>query len=308
MHVELPSASSRDRFLLLRSNPAFEALDDEDIQLMAEYTRPETFEAGTVVTEEGEPHRFVYLVYEGTVRTSSQGRTLMTLQAPSGFGYMAALGGSKTTFRAEAVTRISALSLPVPVMLESMQTNFRFVRNGLRLNAEELLDLRGNLPVSPRTDYVADPGPPVDRARTLVETMLVLSTSVLFEGANIDAIIEMARHTKSRRVEAGTTLWSIGDVATESLQVMHGLITCTSPDGQQVDIGTDFGLGAMDVLSGRPRAYEAKAKTDVFMTSVRRDHMLSVIEAHPDLGIKLLQLLVSARYQERFRSAEKDEP
>ena len=308
MHVELPSASSRDRFLVLRANPAFEALADEDIQLMAEYSRPVSFEAGTVITEEGEPHRFVYLVYEGTVQTVSEGRTLMTLQAPSGFGYMAALSGRKGTVRAEALTRVSALMMPVPVMLESMQTNPRFVRNGLRLNAGELLDLRGNLPVSPGSDYVADPGTRVERERTLVETMLVLSTSVLFESANIDAIIDMARRTKSRRVEAGTTIWSIGDVTTESIQILHGLITCTSADGQQVDIGTNFGLGAMDVLSGRPRSYEAKAKTDAFITSVHRDDMLAVIEGHPDLGIKLLQLLVAARYKEKFQSAKKAEP
>lgn len=297
MHLEIPRESARDRFLIVRSLPAFSPLPDDALNIVAEHTRPRFFQPGEVLFEEGSPAQSVFLVHQGTVTLSTQGHVISRIEAPGGVGFLSVLANAPLQ-EAVAQTPVAALELPVDVLLETMEMNFIYQRNSLRLSSDALLDIRGNLPRDPAVHLALNIGQWRDRPQTLVEKMLELQEGLVFQGANIDALIDLARFTEEVRYEAGDTIWNAGEPSDSFLRIGYGIVRCEGPDGVHVDIGADFVAGALDILGHRPRAYSAIATTRVVATHTRREDMLALLEMHPELGMNLVHLFASNMLRE----------
>jgi len=301
MHLEIPRESARDRFLIVRSLPAFAPLPDEALNIIAEHTRPRFFQPGEVLFEEGSPAQSVYLVHQGTVTLSTRGHTISHIEAPGGVGFLSVLANAPLP-EAVAQTAVAALELPVDVLLETMEMNFIYQRNSLRLSSGALLDIRGSLPRDPSVHLALDIGQWRDRPQTLVEKMLEVQDGFAFQGANIDAIIDLARLTEEVRFEAGQTIWNAGEPSDFSVRINYGIVRCESPDGRHVEVGADFIAGALDILGHRPRAYSAVTTTPVVATRTRRDDMLALLEMHPELGMKLVRLFAANMLREMTKA------
>lgn len=297
MHLEIPRESARDRFLIVRALPAFAPLADDALNVLAEYTRPRFFQPSEVLLEEGSAAESTFLMHQGTIMQSVPGRSDRRIEAPAGVGFLSILGRAPMQ-RAVAETPVAALELPVDVLLETMETNFAYQRNSLRLSSNALLDIRGSLPRDPAVHLALNVGQWRDGPQTLVEKMLEMEQGFIFQGANIDAIIDLARTTTEVRYEAGETIWQAGEPSDFSLRIGYGIVRCESPEGAHVDIDADFVAGAMDIFGDRPRAYSAIATTPVIGTRTRRDDMLGVLETHPMLGMNLVRLLAANMLRE----------
>lgn len=297
MYLEIPRESARDRYLIVRALPAFAPLADDALNVLAEHTRPRFFQPGEVLFEENSPHESAFLVHEGTVLMSVQGTVVNRIEAPGGVGFLSMLAGAPLQ-RAVAHTPVAALELPVEVLLETMETNFSYQRNSLRLSANALLGIRGSLPRDPAVHLAVDIGRWRDRPETLVEKMLEIQKAFIFQGANIDAVIDLARVTTDVRYEAGDTIWKAGDPSDFSLRIGYGIVRCESPEGAHVDVGGDFVAGAMDIFGDQPRAYSAVATTPVLGTRTRQEDMMGLLETHPMLGMNLVRLLANNMLRE----------
>ena len=113
------------------------------------------------------------------------------------------------------------------------------------------------------------------------------------EPAQLEQLVSYAR---TRRVAAGTTLFSKGDPGTELFAVSTGTvkISVPAPDGREAMFnllhpGEIFGEIAL--LDGRPRTADAMAMTDCELTVIERRDFLAFVQSEPNVALQLIALL-----------------
>jgi CRP-like cAMP-binding protein len=74
---------------------------------------------------------------------------------------------------------------------------------------------------------------------------------------------------------------------------LSGVVRCTDGEGRSVIAGHDYLLGTISASAQRPHGYDAVAESDVRAYLIRFEDWLIVLEAHPDLAIRLLAQLAS---------------
>jgi CRP/FNR family cyclic AMP-dependent transcriptional regulator len=107
---------------------------------------------------------------------------------------------------------------------------------------------------------------------------------------------QLVSYARTRRVAAGTTLFSKGDPGTELFAVSAGTvkISVPAPDGREAMFnllhpGEIFGEIAL--LDGRPRTADAMAMTDCELTVIERRDFLAFVHGEPNVALQLIALL-----------------
>ncbi|MBL9027909.1 MAG: cyclic nucleotide-binding domain-containing protein [Myxococcales bacterium] len=281
MLADLALEGVRDRILMLRTNPNFAPLEDEDLLRIARHARVRRAKRGTVLTREGQPLERVVLVTEGRVVVRHEGRPIADIRGQGGVGLLSLFAGLTVTPHAEVLEDSVLLELPAEVVRTNVFDSFPIARNTLRLLALGLLERRGNLPAAQREPSL---GVWRDREPTVVERVLRFRESPDFGGAHLDAIAEIARRATDVRFPEGASLWSMGDAPSFSLAIEYGRVRCTNQDGDSVVIGAGTALGILDALAGAPRVYDAVALTPVIATNLDTTTWLAVLEVFPELA------------------------
>jgi CRP-like cAMP-binding protein len=284
---ELPREGLRDRVLALRSQTMFEGLDDEGLLMLAEHARNVTYREGDVVTVEGSPQRFIFVVLEGELLVSVKGKPPLTIPAGKAFGSLGMLAREPCA-EAVATTRVRVLEVPVAAFETALDENYSLLRSALAACGALVLQMRGNLPVNPRVSREVDEGTYYTTPKSMVERLIQLRSGT-WTSMNIEALIDLARHMVEVRYPADHLLWSVGDVSTHSLFVDCGRVRCTAPDGKHVDIGRNFTLGVLDVWGTRRRAYEARTVTPVIAYQIEFEGFLTLLESHVEVGVEMLR-------------------
>jgi CRP-like cAMP-binding protein len=297
----VPTVASgvRDRLLAVRSLGILEGLDDDGALLLAEYSKVTTFEPEQEVTSASEEPDSVYIVLEGRLRVPRPNGAAIIIDNGRGVGVIGMLASSGKGILSVAEVQTRALEISKDVFLAAIDESFSIARNLLKVFASMLLDQRGPLP----TEADAVPAEPAlgDRTapRTLVERVIELSRTGIFVGANLDPIFDMARVMRQVRVPAGHVFFSAGDKARSVIRVLDGTLRCTATDGNSVEAVSGLMLGGLAALAGRRHAYEARAVTEVIAYEINFEDFLVVLEAHPELTMKMLQTLAAALMAER---------
>jgi CRP-like cAMP-binding protein len=274
----------------LRSLPNFVGLPDDSLLHTAEAARERRFRAGDVLYDERQPVDRVYILIGGRVELTRRGRPFLTIEAPGGVGVLAALAHELDGWRGVALTDTVTLELPIGALYANLEDDFALLRNSLRLISIMALQRRGNLPVEPdRAPPLPAPGPYPERDPTLVECIIGLRRNATFAAVNMDAVIEIARRMTLVHVEPGHQLCAIGEPADHSLRINHGVVRCTAPSGEHVDMGEGAVLGALDAMASQPRSYSIRAETRVACYRMPLEAFVAVIEMHPSLGLNLLR-------------------
>lgn len=277
----------RDRYLALRSIPAFEPLEAEGLLALAESSRFARFEGGQFIAREGEPIHEVFIVLEGRVEVRT-GKRLMTDDART-VGFVSVVGNDPYGMSAYAHTDVLALSLPRDVFLDVFESDSSLLRAGILNAARTSLEARRQLPpLLPEPEHV--PELP-DRPMTFVEKMLSTRELPLLKGASVEAVADLAAASREVYLQSGDCLFKVGDSAEFSFRVLVGRLRCTTATGESRDVGPEIVLGALDVASQLPRSYTAQALTPVTGFEIRSDDFFAMIERHPDVGMNLLGLL-----------------
>ncbi len=276
----------RDRVLVLRRLPQLAELEHEVLVQLAEQAHLIHPRRGAVLLEEGKPLDRVFCVIEGSARVT-QGDHSYVAAAPRTVGFRELSAGLSEAPRVELLEDSLVIELPAETLLTMLYELPSLARSMVRLSARALLRLRGNLPLRP--DEATPPEMGVRRVRelTLVERIIALRRSPLWQHANLDAVAELSKHIVERHVEAGTVLFEIGDAAHHSFRLEYGIVRCENESGESVRVGAGFLIGSLDGIAAQPRSYRAVAETQAILFELSTATQLAVIEVHPELAARL---------------------
>ncbi len=289
----LPAVASgiRDRLLAVKTLGILHGLDDDAAMLLAEYSKLTSFEPEQEVTSADGDAPNVHIVLEGRLRVPNPDGESTMIDNGRGVGVIGVLANTGKGLQSIAEVPTRTLEISREAFLAALDESFSIARNVLKVFAGMLLDARGTLP----SDVEAVPSSPVveDRTepRTLVERVIEVSRTGIFVDANIDPIFDIARVMRQLRVPAGHVFFSAGDQPRSTLRVLGGTVRCTASDGSSVDISAGHMLGGLESLAGRQHGFEARAMTEVVAYEINFEDFLVVLEAHPELTMKMLQTL-----------------
>jgi CRP-like cAMP-binding protein len=123
---------------LLRSLPLFSPLGAPVLEGLARELAELRVPAGTAVVREGEPGDRFYVVAEGDLDVSAQGRELRTIGRGEGFGEIALLENVSRTATVTARTDTRLYALDKPSFLASVSSHPRAAGEADRLVRERL--------------------------------------------------------------------------------------------------------------------------------------------------------------------------
>lgn len=295
MLTDLSIQSLRDRTLLLRTLPAFGPLEDDSLSLLAEYMRLRRFPAGEVLLRSGEPIHHVYIVLEGVIHWRRKGQERAAAATNQEVvGWLTLMARDPDGLDAVVESDALVVELPTEILEHALEEDFSIIRNLLRMGADSLVRLRGDLPARP------DMAPPVElgvlRAQrpTLVQRLIEMRSVPVFKRGNVEALIALARFSDEVDVEPGHVFWEVGDAARYYLVIEYGRVRCANGKGDSMDVGSNFVIGVMDAIAQRPHSYDARAETRVVGNRVELESFLAVLETHFELARDFLSFLARA--------------
>jgi signal transduction histidine kinase len=149
---------------LLRASPLLVGVPREDVVRLAAQMRRRRVPAGTVVIEQGEPARGVYLLVSGTLQVSVAGGDaesppVNVLGAPNWFGELAVLTKQPRTSTVTAVTDSEVWVLPLPRFEAALARYPQIGRNVIRSLCERIQDKD--------QDFLGQSALAIERARLL---------------------------------------------------------------------------------------------------------------------------------------------
>jgi len=101
----------------------------------------------------------------------------------------------------------------------------------------------------------------------------------------------LAMALKEERIEAGRTLWRVGDNTGVSYIILKGTVRCTLANGTHFRAGPGYPLGNLESQALAPRWYEAVTETPVLALCASVDTFIDVLEDHFTLALDFLSTL-----------------
>lgn len=282
--------SLREKVLLVQADPQLSSLDLEGVTIFAQHGRFRTYAPGEHVSRAGEHQDMVYLLMEGRVQvTTAEGKSF-PITAPGGIGWPSLLTG-RPAVDAVATEMVTTLAFDSETILDFFEMNFSLVRNSLRLTAAETLRRRGGLPLKVGADMLGELGDYPEEPATLVQRVMEIRDTSLFEGQNAEAAAALARADTEVRYEPGDVLWRAGETADHGIRLRYGRVRCAAPDGREVVVAPSMVIGMLDVLAQLDRGYDAICETPVVAYRSPATAFFAILEDHFDVAMALIAML-----------------
>jgi CRP/FNR family cyclic AMP-dependent transcriptional regulator len=123
-----------------------------------------------------------------------------------------------------------------------------------------------------------------------------LLTSPLFQAmkpGELEVILALA---SERRIRRGQMIFQKGDESSSMMAVLRGRvrISAVSAEGKELTLNTinpGEVFGEIALLDGKPRSADATAIEDTTLLVLERRHFLPFLSTHPDLMLRLLEVL-----------------
>lgn len=282
-----------ERMMRLRGVPVLRGIAPAELAQVAASLRERTFHKGEVLLREDEPPRAFHLLTLGTVTMRRRGRSLGTVSAPGGVGFLSALARNAGATEAVAETYTEAYELGVDALDEVFEDHFSVLLGTFRWIAERLIAESRALPprpyVPPETALDELVG---ERPLGIVERMFLLRRSRGFVGANLNSVARLARRMTELRLPAGATLWRPGDASDHTLFVAKGMLELRWGDGPSVQrVGPGYAVGGAEALCSLPRWNELVASEPVVALRGSREVLLDMFEDDREVAVKFMALL-----------------
>ncbi|NJM34443.1 MAG: Crp/Fnr family transcriptional regulator [Rhodomicrobium sp.] len=109
-----------------------------------------------------------------------------------------------------------------------------------------------------------------------------------------EELTKLGRVARRRHIKAHQPIFLDGDDADQYFNVVEGIVKLvkTSPDGKQHIVGLMYPPDFLGEPLNRQHSYTAEAATDVELCSFPRSQFEALIDAHPKLERRLLELTV----------------
>jgi len=302
--MNVASAQTLERMLVLRALPAFAGLDDQGLATVAQHCSERIVASGEVLLGQGELMSRTFVVVDGRVRVELDGHVVARSDRRIGVGILGMLAGTDSERSVVADARARLLVLERERLFDVMEEEFGILAHVLRVLAKEIIATYMKL----GRDYAAPerprPTPPhlkvQGRELDLVERILAVRQVPAFGRSSLDSVARYAKLLGERRIAAGDVLWREGEPCHTYLHVVAGVVECSREgSGSVLTYGAPAMPGLFGVLGGREhRWYTATAKTDVVALRVDREVILDMLEDDFEMAARCLTL--SARRLIRF--------
>jgi CRP-like cAMP-binding protein len=298
MRAEERRVGRLERLLHLRRVPIFGSLPPEELGLVAEQGRSRRFGRGEALMRRGEPIAAVFVVLEGRVRLTRDGKELGQATAGSGVGGLGFLARDEAGLDAVAESETLVFELDTDTLSEILEDRFAVLRHLLRETSRQLIALWHD---APRECLGAAPPvsvPGSSRGLDLVERMLFLRKALPFLRPSAAALSDLARNLVEVEFEPGVVLWRSGEPARQVLMILGGAISCSAPipdfDLRPVP---GFALGGLEAVAGTARWFDATCSGRVVALSGDVEMLYDLFEDKTDVALAYLAQI--ARHQLR---------
>ena len=249
---------------------------------------------GTVIEREGKPFGTVYLLIEGELRASRQGRLLGVFGARSSVGLLATLARDRQGLTCEALADTTALALRADDFLEVLEDHFELMYSAMRGLAQDGIELRRNLMphagfLAPTRQGVTCPAGPLD----LTTRILYLRETFGLRRSYIDELAQLARAAHEARYAPGERLWSTGETASHTAILLCGTVQGETPAGARFTFGAGDIVGALDTIAEQPRWFDAVASEHTVTLTLDSEALVDVWEDRPGLALDFLRLMAT---------------
>jgi len=288
-----------DRALFLRTLPFFARLSISDLAVLAHHLRERFFKKGSVVLRLGEPVGAMYIVVEGSLRTSGGERTGEAVLGPEqSVGFLSFLSRSQEGVQAIAEVDTLTLEFDSDTLLDVYEDHFPILHHAIRTIATRTLQTRMQTPGGAFFGTREPALTPAPRALDLIERITFIRDGSVFQNANLDTVARMARTLREVRVDAGTLLWNSGDRADFTLLIVSGVVRCALDDGARVfRCGASYPLGNLESIALYPRWYDAVAETPLVALRAETESFFDILEDHFEIAMSLAGAMASGLIQ-----------
>lgn len=229
---------------------------------------------GGVFFTEGQASDRMYMLVEGEVALSREGRSLDIVRADEIFGEMAAITGQSRTATATARTACRALALDARQFQQAVQANPEFalvlmgiMNNRLRLTAA----LMG-------------------RSRAIAAAGVHESASV-FDRKTLDDFAAATHVRPPQTYPAGRMVMKEGEAGLSMYVVIHGQVA-VSIKGVVVERVRAGGVfGEMALVDQSPRAASAAAEEESLLLAIGRNDFMTLVKTRPVFAVSLLKAI-----------------
>ncbi len=124
----------------------------------------------------------------------------------------------------------------------------------------------------------------------------VLARSGVFQGVAVEAAEPVAEALERLDLPRGTTVFSEGEPGDSLFIILDGKVKIVrrAADGRENVLsvmGPSDQFGELSIFDPGPRTATATALTDVSLAKMSQQALLPWIDAHPEIGVQLLQVL-----------------
>lgn len=301
-----------ERVLRLRSVPFLKALTTAELAPLAATMRSATFEKGDVLLREDEPPKAFHMMLSGSVTMRRRGKTIRTINAPGGVGFLSLLAQTSGGTEAVAESRTESFEVRGDALNELFEDSFPVLLGTMRWLTERLIQenlVTDPLPYSPPAeDFDWRIG---DRELGIVERIFLVRRTVGFKNANVNSMVRLVRRMKEIRLDAGETIWRPGDRSASTLFLVKGKMNLSweSPvDGRPFTqiVGPGYIVGGAEVIAGRPRWNELVTTEPAMFLEGSREGLIDMLEDDLEVALQFLSMLAGFLLLAWDRRAEED--
>jgi len=292
MPAETPGTAV-ELMLALKTVAPFSSLPPDDLALLVERAKPRIFASGDVLVERGAPVGSIHLVLKGRLAEERGGQQWAIREPYEVVGGVDALSETDADVAVRAEGPARTLELDCSVLLDICHDRFEVlvtVATGVAAMAIAAQQRLGG--TGARRDVV-DAGTVDGEARelNLAERIVFLRSVPVLHDTPVVTLAGVAAASTQVTVDAGTTLWKVGDPSDHILLVVCGLLDCTAAEGPRSRRGPRDAAGVLDALALVPRWYQATAATRVVALRASLPDVLDVLEDDPATALAALRQL-----------------
>jgi len=236
--------------------------------------------AGKVFFREREQRGFfsgddrMYLLLEGSVAITVDGKALDTVRAGEIFGEMTSITNSRRSATATAKTDCSVIALDGGQFKKAIQRKPDFV---LMLMSVMVNRFRFTMARLAMKNALPEAGANEEKS--------------VFDGGMLKKISALLDNPSPLRYQAKQTVVNPGDPGLFMYFPLEGRVAIVSQDKVISRVGVGSVFGEMSLIDSAPRSARVVAEADSLLLAVSRAQFLHLVEAHPEIGLALLKLM-----------------
>lgn len=262
-------------------------LSGRNLEAVTQLMSDAWFDAGQELYRQGEVSRLIYFIVSGEVVLETPGQVPWKFVARDGIGFQDAMQDQPHSRTARALTDVHALAFSVEEWFDVLEGHPELGRGAVMGHARSVarmideLGLEASFPRAPiapgSSDFLRSPG--------LVERMLVLTESPLFNRAGIQAVAGLARLAHTVRVPRGDVVRRQGDPRAGIEVVAQGELSLRRDETEGAGwFAPGSVVGSLGVVAKDEHDSTLHAQSDSVVLEIRQDDLFEVMEDHFDLA------------------------